>query len=163
MDVKPKTHLEIKALFRTYTLLISGTFIANEWSDIYTFIDLIPGHPVETMADFQRAFSMPPPTTQLDNLNHFFWVSLLPAPNSVLRLHNAAEEHAEFELSEDEDGQATFWVMNWYQTTQISAQQLSSTAHEQNQRIQSSIPSTTTNNSLMLSSNVVMTRSPLTE
>jgi hypothetical protein len=52
-------------------------------------------------------------------------------------LHNAAEEHAEFELSEDEQGEATLLVLKWYQTTQIIAQQLSSTAHEQNQRIQS--------------------------
>jgi SNF2 family DNA or RNA helicase len=55
-DIEGSTHKAIKRLYRTCTLLLSGTFMSNRWDDIFALIDLLPGHPFDTKADFERTF-----------------------------------------------------------------------------------------------------------
>jgi SNF2 family DNA or RNA helicase len=124
--IESMTHLAVRDLYRTCTLLISGTFVANVWSDIFTFVDLIPGHPFKTMKDFQRGFSKDrarPPKTQFNNLNRFLLGFVVARPNSVLRLKDATILHAEFELSDTDEQEVTFWMMKWYQAIQAIAKQ----------------------------------------
>jgi SNF2 family DNA or RNA helicase len=125
-DIESKTHIAIKALYRVCTLLISGTFVANRWSDIFTFIDLIPGHCFKDQKDFERAFTKDfarPPATQFDNLNRFLLGFVVARPNSVLRLKGATIQHVEFELDEADEDAVTLWMMKWYRALHILQQQ----------------------------------------
>lgn len=118
-DTEGITHQAVKALYRCCTLLISGTFIANRWFDVYHFLDLLPGHPFKDNKAFDRAFSKDrarPPKTQFDNLIRFMMAFTVARPNSVLNLKGATIQHVDFALDDDEEREVTFWIMKWYRT-----------------------------------------------
>ncbi|KAG8626905.1 hypothetical protein KVT40_005850 [Elsinoe batatas] len=50
-------HQAVTDLFFDEVFLVSGTFMANRWYDVYGLISLIPGHPFQDIRNFCTAFA----------------------------------------------------------------------------------------------------------
>lgn len=50
------THAAVKAINCEAVIMLSGTFLANKWSDCFGVIDFLHGHPVSSLNEFLRIF-----------------------------------------------------------------------------------------------------------
>ncbi|KAG9552980.1 hypothetical protein KCU77_g7175, partial [Aureobasidium melanogenum] len=120
-DTEGSTHKAIERLYRTRTLLVSGTFMSNRWNDIFAFLHLLPGHPFHTKADFERSFghdNRRPATTRFDLLVKFLQAIVIARPNSVLQLKDATVIDYPFRLSQDDEDEVYFLMILWYRAIQ---------------------------------------------
>jgi SNF2 family DNA or RNA helicase len=120
-DTEGSTHKAIKRLYRTCTLFLSGTFMSNRWDDIFALIDLLPSHPFDTKADFERTFgndSGSPLPAQFNILVKFLQAIVIARPNSVLQLKDATIIDHPFRLSEDDEDEVYFQMILWYRAMQ---------------------------------------------
>ncbi|KAH0161685.1 hypothetical protein KCU67_g6235, partial [Aureobasidium melanogenum] len=120
-DTEGSTHKALKRLYRTRTLLVSGTFMSNRWNDIFAFLDLLPGHPFHTKADFERTFgydSRRPLATRFNVLVKFLQAIVIARPNSVLQLKGATVIDHPFRLSQEDEDEVYFLMILWYRAIQ---------------------------------------------
>jgi len=116
-DIQGLSHQAFTALYRTSTVLITGTPFKNRWSSIYPLIDLLPGHPFKTEGIFQHAFgpfsSLRQSTQQFNRLVKFLQAITICRPADILQLPNARIIRAEFNLNAVEDSLSTYWFLRW--------------------------------------------------
>jgi SNF2 family DNA or RNA helicase len=120
-DIEGSTHKAIKRLYRTCTLLLSGTFMSNRWDDIFALIDLLAGHPFDTKADFERTFgndSNRPLPAQFNILVKFLQAIVIARPNSVLRHKDVIIIDHPFRLSQTDEEEVYFQMILWYRAMQ---------------------------------------------
>lgn len=87
------THAAIKSLSYASVIMVSGTFLANRWTDVYGLIDFLPGHPIDSMSTFLRIFATKvegkwrdPPSTKQNRLIKFLMAFTIARPSSLLAL-----------------------------------------------------------------------------
>ena len=90
---KSQTHLAVKALRYQKLAVLSGTFVANRWYDIYGMWSLVPGeNPFTLRSDFHRIFGnsynaqLDPPPHRVDRLIKAMMPLVVARPSSILDL-----------------------------------------------------------------------------
>lgn len=120
-DVESSIHKAIKSLHRTCTLIVSGTFMPNRWNDIFACLDLLPGHPFVTKADFERIFGQDglcPRPTQFNTLVKFLQAMVIARPKSALQLRDVTIIDHQFRLSKEDEEEVYFQMFIWYRSLQ---------------------------------------------
>ncbi|KAI8242170.1 hypothetical protein K4K55_011034 [Colletotrichum sp. SAR 10_96] len=84
-------HLAAKRLFYRKLLVLSGTFMANKWYDIWGFLDLFPANPFPRFEGFVKTFGhiegkRPSETCKVEILAGFLDSFIIARPQDVLQL-----------------------------------------------------------------------------
>lgn len=127
-------HQAVKELFRRNTLLISGTFIANRWSDIFTFVDLIGGHAFGDKEQFSRCFGddslVEPQPVKFPRMVKFLQRLVLSRPNSVLDLKGHHIYEQLFTLNAMESKHSNYWLLKWLRALSLIPEDERGNHHE---------------------------------
>ncbi len=117
-NVLTKTYDAIRHLHYERIMLLSGTFLANKWYDIFGFVSLIPGHPFQDFHQFMKTFAhreengyySSPSVSKRNRLVKFLMSFTVSRPVSVLNLPPLTREYHDFQLTEDEEAEVAYRV-----------------------------------------------------
>ncbi|KAI9764339.1 MAG: hypothetical protein M1835_007597 [Candelina submexicana] len=56
-NIQSKTHMALSQIYRSVTVMLSGTFLDNKWSDCLGALTLLRGHPFTDVKTFTKAFA----------------------------------------------------------------------------------------------------------
>jgi len=110
-NVVTKTYNAVRHLHYERILLLSGTFLANRWYDIFGFVSLIPGHPFNDFQQFMKTFARKedsgyyscPSVSKRNRLVKFLMGFTISRPVSVLNLPSINREYHDFQLPPDDE------------------------------------------------------------
>lgn len=116
------THLAIKELYYRKAILLSGTFLANRWSDVYGLVDYLKGHPFESFADFMSVFGLSrfdegygrPPVSRQRRLIRFLQAFTFARPSSLLDLPGMKTNMVRFPLDAAAAERVIFYTKRFY-------------------------------------------------
>lgn len=113
------SHQAFSAIYRSGTLLLTGTPIKHRWSSVFPLIHLLPGHPFKTDAVFQHVFGsfefLRQKPTEFARLVKFLQGFIVARPASILKLPAAKLTREEFRLDGDEEESVLYWMLKWQQ------------------------------------------------
>lgn len=123
------THEAVKQLYASRTMLLSGTFIPDKWSDLFGVLQFFPrAHPFNTLKAFRKAFGTKdgddrignPTISKRNRLIKFLQAITVSRPASILQLPDLKETTVRFELLEDQELQVAFWAMKFARSLKMS-------------------------------------------
>lgn len=123
------THQAFRNLYRDRTLLLSDKFLGNRWTDVFSLMDLLPGHPFVSRRLFDNTFGGDPDgpkQTDLNLLTKFLMGIVVARPNSVLKLPKSTVFHRNFELGSAELDLVEYYMLLWYRAIKRRRQRLAS-------------------------------------
>lgn len=103
------THEAInKALYVKYTFLVSGTFLTNRWIDAFGAVDLLQGHPFDSLQKFVKAVAAVkvdqtntnPTKSKEHRLVKFLQAMVVARPAELLDLQGVEVEAVEFVIQD---------------------------------------------------------------
>lgn len=107
---RSQTHKAVKALPYARLGALSGTFVANKWSDLFGILHLMPGeNPFNTARDFHRVYGNPhnkfsePTQTRLNRLIKTLQALTIARPSSILDLPGLHVSTFDFHLNSLKD------------------------------------------------------------
>lgn len=110
------THEACNAVYRSETIVVTGTPMGNKLQDVASMLDFLSGHPFKD-GEFQRIFPVGHarrPNDYIFNLlTRFLMGVTLARPSSILHLQGMQEWIEPFDLTEDEESEVTFWVLKY--------------------------------------------------
>lgn len=103
-------HAAMKSLYYHSAILLSGTFLANQWSDVGGLIALLKGHPFSNFADFRCLFTTVdyagretgPDEVRVRLLQKFLLGCTIARPASLLKLPGHGYKRCGFDLNSEE-------------------------------------------------------------
>ncbi|CZR59269.1 uncharacterized protein PAC_09161 [Phialocephala subalpina] len=103
---KGKRYAAIAALYYKAVIGLSGTFLANKWSDIQSALLLLKGHPFQSKAAFKRFFQVigydgqpdDPDMERIITLQRLLLACFIARPGSLLKLKGCVSWEKKFEL-----------------------------------------------------------------
>lgn len=145
-NVSTKTYKAVRHLYYDRIMLLSGTFLANRWYDIFGFVSLIPGHPFDDFQQFMRTFARKeqsgyyssPSVSKRNRLLKFLMVFTISRPVSVLNLPPLSREYHDFKLTDDEEAEVAARVKKFLRLMSMSSKEQvfhpSSSSRQQGQK-----------------------------
>jgi len=110
-NVKGARHIAAAALFYEAVLLLSGTFLDNQWYDVGGLIQFLRGHPFTTTKIFRTAFSDRDyqgvelvREHKIRLLQKFLMAFVIARPSSLLNLKGINRHYVLFNLSPSDAG-----------------------------------------------------------
>ncbi|EXJ57118.1 hypothetical protein A1O7_07462 [Cladophialophora yegresii CBS 114405] len=130
-NVLTKTYDAVRHLHYERIMLLSGTFLANRWYDIFGFVSLIPGHPFKDFQQFMKTFAhreengyySSPSVSKRNRLVKFLMSFTVARPVSVLKLPHLSREYHDFQLTDDEEAEVAFRVEKYLMLMSFSGRQ----------------------------------------
>ena len=122
-NITTRTYDAVRHLTYDRILLLSGTFLANRWHDLFALISLIPGHPFQDYEQFLKTFAhkedsgyySTPSVSKRNRLVKFLMGFTISRPVSVLSLPPIKREFYDFVLTADEEASVAEYVRRFVQ------------------------------------------------
>ena len=130
-NVTTKTYNAVRHLRYERVLLLSGTFLANRWHDIFGLVSLIPGHPFDNYQQFMKTFAhkeangyySSPSVSKRNRLIKFLMSFTVSRPVSVLNLPSINRNYYDFQLTDDEEAEVAARVEKYLMLMSKSGKQ----------------------------------------
>jgi hypothetical protein len=119
------THKAIKSLYYDRIFMLTGTFLHNRWHDIFGLLDLLPGHPFTTRAQFLRCFAEngdirnSPSASKKNRLIKFLQAIVVSRPSSLLQLGKCSYHQCLYALAWDTVIDVVFFADKFLQALRI--------------------------------------------
>lgn len=118
------TNRALRAIPRSYTLLLSGTVLDNDWGDIYGLLQFFSGHPftsreffMETFGSKKKGRRVAPTSAKTRRLIKFLLSTLLSRPEEILELKEIQFEDVPFTLDNSEKRSSDDFVRKYMAAT----------------------------------------------
>ena len=106
-----------KNLYRSTTLLLTGTPMKNSWSTAHVMIELLQGHPFKDFDEFTRVFgkakASSPDPTHFARLVKFMMGMTVARPASILGLKEITIITHTFQLTEEEEINVVYLMLQY--------------------------------------------------
>ena len=149
-NIATKTYDAVSNLWYERIMLLSGTFLANRWHDLFGLISLIPGHPFTNPQQFMKTFAQKeedgiftkPSKSKINRLIKFMMAFTIDRPISLLNLLPLKRQYHDFSLDATQEANVAYFVAKYLRLiktankTSVFAASASSTQNKQKAMMQ---------------------------